>query len=58
MWTEGPKLNIGRRGHEAGLVRDHFSGRTELYVFGGFDGEKYLDSTEIMRDGNWVMGKK
>ena len=58
MWSEGPELNIGRRGHKAGLVRDHFDGQTELYVFGGFDGKKYLDSTEILRDGKWVMGKK
>ena len=58
VWTYGPDLNIGRRGHKAGLVKDHsVTGKTELYVFGGFDGKNYLDSTEILRDGKWVMGK-
>ena len=59
-WTNGPDLNIGRRGHTAGLVTDTINGNTLLFVFGGFEGKTgtYLDSTEVLINGEWIVGNR
>jgi hypothetical protein len=55
-WTTGPSLMQARRwGHAAGIVTDEVTDENFVAVTGGY-GSGYLDSTEILQDGNWVQG--
>ena len=56
-WVNGPSLMQGRYGHAAGIVTDEVTGEQFVAVTGG-SGSGYLDSTEILQDGEWVQGKK
>ena len=58
VWTDGPKLNIGRGfGHGAGTVTDLITKEKLVVVTGGTtDDDDILQSTEILIDGIWVIG--
>ena len=56
-WTTGPSLMEARDGHAAGIVTDEVTDENFVAVTGGF-GSEILDSTEILRDGNWIQGNK
>ena len=45
-----------RMWHAAGIVTDEVTGEDFVAVTGGY-GSGYLDSTEILQDGEWVQGK-
>ena len=53
-WTTGPSLMQARYRHAAGIVTDEVTDENFVAVTGGY---LYLDSTEILQDGNWVQGK-
>ena len=58
LMINGPSLMQARAHHAAGIVTDdvtdeHFA----VVTGGGGGGESWLDSTEILQDGNWVEGK-
>ena len=58
-WTTGPSLMQGRDGHAAGIITDEVTDENFVAVTGGSyysNGFVYLDSTEILQDGNWVQG--
>ena len=61
---EGPRLNIARSFHGAGIVTDLITGERLPIVTGGerfyyeFGQTEFYDSTEILMDGKWVLGKK
>ena len=52
-WTTGPSLMQARSLHAAGIVTDEVTDENFVAVTGGY---LYLDSTEILQDGNWVQG--
>ena len=52
-WITGPSLMKGRYGHAVGIVTDE--GTDEYFV--AVTGGNYLNSTEILQDGEWVQGK-
>ena len=56
-WTKGPNLNVGRLGHVSGMVTDTVTNEKYLLVIGGSRRCPGLDSTEILMDGRWVIGK-
>ena len=58
-WTTGPSLMQARIWHAAGIVTDEVTDENFVAVTGGSyysNGFVYLDSTEILQDGNWVQG--
>ena len=55
-WINGPSLIQARSDHAAGIVTDEVTGEHFITVTGGYD-FGYLDSTEILQDGEWVQGK-
>jgi hypothetical protein len=55
-WTTGPSFKQGRRWHAAGIVTDEVTDENFVAVTGGDGSSWYLDSTEILQDGNWVQG--
>ena len=54
-WINGPSLMQARAWHAAGIVTDEVTDENYVAVTGGI-GSGYLDSTEILQDGNWVQG--
>ena len=57
-WINGPSLMQARYYHAAGIVTDEVTGEHFVAVTGGAgSGYVYLDSTEILQDGEWVQGK-
>ena len=59
-WINGTSLDQARYSHAAGIVTDevtdeNFVAVTGGYIYGAFD-SAYLNSTEILQDGNWVQG--
>ena len=59
-WINGPSLMQARYSHAAGIVTDEVTFEQFVVVTGGYDImiADYLDSTEILQDGEWVHGKK
>ena len=60
-WFDGPRLNIARSYHGAGIVTDLITSEKFVVVTGGkyYDddsGNQYFCSTEILIDGKWVLG--
>ena len=55
QWINGPSLIQARRIHAAGIVTDEVTDENFVVVTGGH-ANGYLDSTEILQDGNWVQG--
>ena len=55
-WINGPNLIQAIYDHAAGIVTDEVSGEDFVAVTGGYHND-YLDSTEILQDGEWVKGK-
>jgi hypothetical protein len=51
-WITGPSLMQAREYHAAGMVTDEVTDEQFVAVTGG-----YLDSTEILQEGEWVQGK-
>jgi hypothetical protein len=57
IWSQGPDLIQARRSHAAGLVTDETTFDEFVIVTGGeYNGIK-LDSTEILIDNQWNLGK-
>ena len=56
-WINGPTLMQARRSHAAGIVTDEVTDEKFVVVTGGSYYPHYLDSTEILQDGNWLQGK-
>ena len=56
-WITGPSLMQARGYHATGIVTDELTGEHFVAVTGGSDYYGYLDSTEILQDGEWVQGK-
>ena len=59
-WNTGPSLMQGRFWHAAGIVTDEVTDEHFVAVTGGsnaFDSSGALESTEILQDGEWVLGK-
>ena len=56
-WITGPSLMQARAYHAVGIVTDEVTDEPFVAVTGGFYyGYLYLDSTEILQDGEWVEG--
>ena len=62
-WINGSSLIQARTSHAAGIVTDEVTGEHFVAVTGGHSDSggyhsdyHYLDSTEILQDGNWVQG--
>ena len=56
-WITGPSLMQARAYHAVGIVTDEVTDESFVAVTGGFyTGYLYLDSTEILQDGEWVEG--
>ena len=58
-WVNGPILIQARHSHAAGIITDEVTGEDFVVVTGGNHNnhDNYLDSTEILQDGEWVQGK-
>ena len=57
-WITGPSLTKARESHAAGMVTDEVTSEHFVVVTGGKEySSLYLDSTEILQDGEWVQGK-
>ena len=56
QWTYGPPLITGRFAHAAFLVTDEVSDVKMVVIAGGWYWED-LNSTEILHDDKWIMGK-
>ena len=57
-WITGPSLMQARGYHATGIVTDEVTDESFVAVTGGSDDSgSYLDSTEILQDGEWVQGK-
>ena len=60
-WITGPSMMQARMSHAAGIVTDDVTDEPLVAVTGGryFSSNCwfYLDSTEILQDGEWVQGK-
>ena len=61
VWANGPSLLDKRNSHAAGLITDKVTKETFVVVTGGNTGSYSLEitsaSTEILQDGDWVLGK-
>ena len=56
-WINGPSLMQARYSHAAGIVTDEVTDEHFVAATGGFGYLRFLDSTEILQDGEWVQGK-
>ena len=56
-WSQGPDLIQARRGHAAGLVTDETTYDEFVIVTGGEFNGIMLDSTEILINNQWHLGK-
>jgi hypothetical protein len=63
-WITGPSMMQARMSHAAGIVTDDVTDEPLVAVTGGITGGRnyshgwfFLDSTEILQDGEWVQGK-
>ena len=57
-FQEGPSLMDSRSGHASGTVVDQETSENIVVVTGGATGGiSYLDSTELLLDGEWQQGK-
>ena len=58
-WITGPSLMQAREWHAAGIVTDEVTDEHIVAVTGGrgYSDSSYLDSTEILQDGEWIQGK-
>ena len=57
-FQEGPSLMRGRRIHASGTIVDHQTNENIVVVAGGLgNGYDYLDSTELLINGEWQQGK-
>ena len=54
-WINGPSLMQERAYHAAGIVTDEVTDETFVAVTGG-ENLEFLNSTEILQDGEWVQG--
>ena len=58
-WSDGPKLNQGRKDHAVGIVTDEATQEKLVTVTGGWDGPpNTLKSTEVLLAGTWSIGEK
>ena len=56
-FTEGPKLNVGRSQHSAGVIIDSDTNERTIVVTGGMeDSTSFLNSTEILKGNYWEQG--
>ena len=55
-WINGSNLMQARSSHAAGIVTDDVTDEHFVAVTGGYDSGSYLDSTELLQDGDWVQG--
>ena len=56
-FTEGPKLNVGRSHHSAGVIIDSDTNERTIVVTGGIeDSTSFLNSTEILKGNYWEQG--
>jgi hypothetical protein len=58
-WTEGPSLVSERSGHSCSLFKSPQHGHTNIVIVtGGFNGNEYLTSTEILNlnSNSWASG--
>ena len=63
VFTSGPSLNIGRNYHASGTIIDKVTKEKFVVVTGGesyndYNGNYYIDSTEILVDQQWQEGTK
>ena len=62
VWSDGPRLNVARGYHGTGIVTDLVTRERLVIVTGGQSYEAghygHYRSTEILIDGNWVLGNK
>jgi hypothetical protein len=57
-WINGPSLMQERYDCAAGIVTDEVTGEHFVAVTGGInDDSSYLNTTDILQDGEWVQGK-
>ena len=57
IWSQGPDLMQARDDHAAGLVTDETTYDEFVIVTGGEYNGILLDSTEILDDNQWHLGK-
>ena len=57
IWSQGPDLMQARKSHAAGLVTDETTYDEFVIVTGGDYYGFFLDSTEILIDNQWNLGK-
>jgi hypothetical protein len=55
-FTPGPDLSVGRYVHASATITDQETKEKIVVVSGGYNGS-FLDSTEILLNGEWVAGK-
>ena len=56
VFIQGPNLLEDRRGHASGTITDQETGEKIVVIAGGKN-SYFLDSTEILFDGEWHTGK-
>ena len=56
-WSQGPDLIQARDSHAAGIVTDETTDDEFIIVTGGQYNGIFLDSTEILIDNQWHLGK-
>ena len=56
-WINGPSLMQAKYLHAAGIITDEVTDENFVAVTGGFGDFGFLESTEILQDGEWVEGK-
>ena len=58
-WINGPSLMQARGYHAAGIVTDEVTNENFVAVTGGYGlvWSGFVESTEILQDGEWVQGK-
>ena len=56
-WINGPSLIHAREDHAAGIVTDEVTDEHFVVVTGGSYYAHYLDTTEILQNGEWIQGK-
>ena len=56
-FQEGPSLMESRSRHASGTVVDHETNENIVVVAGGENDYNYLDSTELLINGEWQQGK-
>ena len=57
-FTSGPDLMVGRRSHGSAINIDKVTKAKIAVVTGGHNGNSYLDSTEMLINGQWQTGTK